>query len=223
MNRTSVMEAICRIVLRAGVHIPGIKHAGPLVRRGRSAISRLTRPAAKAFARNERRGRAMTVLVTGGAGYIGSHTVHALVDAGERVLSCSTICPPALPPRCPSRCCRSSATSATSALVAALIEEHKVDAIIHFAGSIVVPEFDEGSARLLPQQHRQLARADRGRGQGRRAAFHLLLDRRGLRQSGARAGRRGRPDRADVALRLVEADDRGHAARRRRRARAAAT
>ena len=29
----------------------------------------------------------MTVLVTGGAGYIGSHTVHELVDAGERVPS----------------------------------------------------------------------------------------------------------------------------------------
>ena len=28
----------------------------------------------------------MTVLVTGGAGYIGSHTVHALVEAGERVV-----------------------------------------------------------------------------------------------------------------------------------------
>ena len=28
----------------------------------------------------------MTVLVTGGAGYIGSHMVHALADAGERVV-----------------------------------------------------------------------------------------------------------------------------------------
>jgi UDP-glucose 4-epimerase len=28
----------------------------------------------------------MTVLITGGAGYIGSHMVHVLVDAGERVV-----------------------------------------------------------------------------------------------------------------------------------------
>ena len=105
------------------------------------------------------------------------------------------------------------------ALVAELIDEHKVEAIIHFAGSTIVPESMKRSARLLRQQHRQLPRADRGRGQGRRPPFHLLLDRRGLRQSGARAGRRGRSDRAAVALRLVEADDRGDAARHQRRAR----
>ncbi len=28
----------------------------------------------------------MTILVTGGAGYIGSHMVHELADAGERVV-----------------------------------------------------------------------------------------------------------------------------------------
>src|SRR5688572_32413343 len=37
---------------------------------------------------------------------------------------------------------------------------------------------------------------DRGRGQGRRTPFHLLLDRRGVRQSRARSGLRGRSDRA---------------------------
>ena len=161
----------------------------------------------------------MTVLVTGGAGYIGSHTVHALVDAGERVVvldNLSTGFATALP----TQMLPIVGDVGDQALVAELIEDHGVEAIIHFAGSTVVPESVKRSARLLPQQHRQLPRPDRGRGQGRRSPFHLFLDRRGLRQSGARAGRRGRSDRADLALRLVEADDRDHAARRQRRARA---
>ena len=63
-----------------------------------------------------------------------------------------------------------------------IIREHDVDAIIHFAGSIVVPDRCR-SARLLPQQHRELPLADRMRGQVRRAPFHLFVDCRGLRQS----------------------------------------
>jgi UDP-glucose 4-epimerase len=81
----------------------------------------------------------MTVLVTGGAGYIGSHMVHALVDAGERVVVLDNLTTgfdwavakgawlvvgdTGDPPR-----------------VAALIAEHRVDAVIHFAASIVVPD-----------------------------------------------------------------------------------
>ncbi len=81
----------------------------------------------------------MTVLVTGGAGYIGSHTVHELVDAGERVVvldNLTTGFRSALPkPMLPI-----VGDAGDQALVASIIETHQVDAIIHFAGSIVVPE-----------------------------------------------------------------------------------
>jgi UDP-glucose 4-epimerase len=81
----------------------------------------------------------MTVLVTGGAGYIGSHMVHALVDAGERVVvldNLSTGFDWAVAPAA------SLAVGETGdqSRVAALIAEHRVDAIIHFAASIVVPD-----------------------------------------------------------------------------------
>ncbi len=81
----------------------------------------------------------MTVLVTGGAGYIGSHTVHALADAGERVVvldNLSTGFASALPNSLPPIV----GDVGDPALVARLIDEHKVEAIIHFAGSTIVPE-----------------------------------------------------------------------------------
>ncbi len=81
----------------------------------------------------------MTVLVTGGAGYIGSHTVHELVDAGERVIvldNLSTGFASALP----KQMLPIVGETGDQKLVASLIEDHEVDAIIHFAASIVVPQ-----------------------------------------------------------------------------------
>src|SRR5438445_6198493 len=81
----------------------------------------------------------MTILVTGGAGYIGSHTVHDLVDAGERVIvldNLSTGFASALP----RTMLPIVGDVGDQALVASLIELHHVDAIIHFAGSTIVPE-----------------------------------------------------------------------------------
>lgn len=81
----------------------------------------------------------MAVLVTGGAGYIGSHMVWALVDAGEEVVvldRLSTGFRWAVAPEAE----LVVGDIGDQELVASLIETHAVDAIIHFAGSIVVPE-----------------------------------------------------------------------------------
>jgi UDP-glucose 4-epimerase len=81
----------------------------------------------------------MTILVTGGAGYIGSHMVHALVDAGEQVVvldDLSTGFRQALPAGVP----LFVGQTGDPGLVAAIIEACGVDSVIHFAASIVVPD-----------------------------------------------------------------------------------
>ena len=81
----------------------------------------------------------MTVLITGGAGYIGSHMVYELADAGERVVvldNLSTGFDWAVAKGVP----LIVGETGDQALVARLIREHGVDAIIHFAASIVVPD-----------------------------------------------------------------------------------
>ncbi len=81
----------------------------------------------------------MTILVTGGAGYIGSHMVHALADAGELVLvldNLSTGDRAAIPAHVP----LFIGDTGDESLVGALLLAHKVDAIIHFAASVVVPD-----------------------------------------------------------------------------------
>lgn len=81
----------------------------------------------------------MSVLVTGGAGYIGSHMVWKLLDRSEKVVVIDRL----------STGFDWAVADAAQLVVGdigdqALVEEtiraHDVDAIIHFAGSIIVPE-----------------------------------------------------------------------------------
>ena len=81
----------------------------------------------------------MTILVTGGAGYIGSHMVHELVDAGEPVVvldNLSTGFRFLIPATVPFVV----GSTGDRELVGQTLRQHGVTAIIHFAASIVVPD-----------------------------------------------------------------------------------
>ncbi|WP_127143145.1 UDP-glucose 4-epimerase GalE [Pelagibacterium montanilacus] len=81
----------------------------------------------------------MSVLVTGGAGYIGSHMVLNLLDAGEEVVVLDALIT-GFQWLVDSRARFVAGNVADTELVARLIAEHDVRSVIHFAGSVVVPE-----------------------------------------------------------------------------------
>lgn len=78
------------------------------------------------------------ILVTGGAGYIGSHVVRQLGEAGERVITLDDL----------STGFRSAVTHgsfvegnvADAALLDRLLAQHDIDTIMHFAAHTIVPE-----------------------------------------------------------------------------------
>ena len=81
----------------------------------------------------------LTILVTGGAGYIGSHAVLALRDAGRKVVVIDNLVTGfawAIPEGVP----LVQGDVADMALVGEVIATHRIGAIMHFAGSVVVPE-----------------------------------------------------------------------------------
>ncbi|MDJ0741208.1 MAG: UDP-glucose 4-epimerase GalE [Gammaproteobacteria bacterium] len=79
-----------------------------------------------------------SILVTGGAGYIGSHTVRQLGAANERVVTLDNL----------SKGFRDAVLygdfvegdTADQGLVSRLLREHDVDTVIHFAAHTIVPE-----------------------------------------------------------------------------------
>jgi UDP-glucose 4-epimerase len=81
----------------------------------------------------------MTILVTGGAGYIGSHMVHELVDAGERVVVLDNLST-GFRFLIPGSVAFVTGSTGDRELVAKTIVQYGVTAIIHFAASIVVPD-----------------------------------------------------------------------------------
>lgn len=81
----------------------------------------------------------MSILVTGGGGYIGSHAVHALVDAGlpAVVLDDLSVGVPAL---VPASVPFVLGNAGDKKLVTSILRTHRVSAIMHFSGSTLVPE-----------------------------------------------------------------------------------
>ena len=81
----------------------------------------------------------MSVLVTGGAGYIGGHMNLGLLDAGERVVVLDNLST-GFDWAVPDEATLVVGNVGDADLLARLLEEHEVDAIAHFAAKIVVPE-----------------------------------------------------------------------------------
>jgi UDP-glucose 4-epimerase len=81
----------------------------------------------------------MTILVTGGAGYIGSHMVHALTDAGEQIVVLDNLST-GFEWAMPKGVALVVGDTGDQPLVSKVIAEHNVTDIIHFAASIVVPD-----------------------------------------------------------------------------------
>jgi UDP-glucose 4-epimerase len=83
--------------------------------------------------------RKAPVLVTGGAGYIGSHASLALLDAGWPVVVIDNLVT-GFRWAVPGDAVFVEGDIADEALVGRIIRDHGIGAVMHFAGSVVVPE-----------------------------------------------------------------------------------
>ena len=155
-----------------------------------------------------------SILVTGGAGYIGSHVVLQLRARGERVVVLDDL----------SRGFRQAVLDAPLVVgkvgdrdtVARVLAEHGVDTVMHFAAYTIVPESVSEPLKYYGNNTCSTRTLLECCVAAKRAALRVLLHRRRVRHPGR--GRRGGvdPDRAHQPLRHLQAHVRVDAARRRR-------
>lgn len=81
----------------------------------------------------------MKILVTGGAGYIGSHVAHELLDAGYEVVILDSLIT-GVRENTPQQATFIEGDIADTELLHNIFTNHHIQAVMHFAGSIVVPE-----------------------------------------------------------------------------------
>ena len=81
----------------------------------------------------------MTVLVTGGAGYIGSHTVLELIDQGETVVVIDDLST-GFSWAVPDRAKFVKGDISDGKMVSRVIADHGIRSVVHFAAKIVVPD-----------------------------------------------------------------------------------
>jgi UDP-glucose 4-epimerase len=81
----------------------------------------------------------MAVLVTGGAGYIGSHTVLALTDLGEQVVVLDDLST-GIRKAVPSSARLIVGDVGDTTLVQRIVAEHRIEDVIHFAAKLIVPD-----------------------------------------------------------------------------------
>ena len=86
------------------------------------------------------------VLVTGGAGYIGSHTARQLVEAGHQVVVLDNL-DTGHRWAVPAQAGFERGDVADRARVQRILSEHRIDAVLHFAAHVVVPESVENPGK----------------------------------------------------------------------------
>ncbi len=153
-----------------------------------------------------------TILVTGGAGYIGSHVVRQLGETGEKIVVIDNL----------GRGFRQAVTAGELVvgdvgdfeLVSRLLAEHRVDTVMHFAAHTIVPESVAQPLKYYRNNTSSTRTLLQACLENDVKQFRLFVDGGGVRNAGPGVGRRGLADAPDQCLWHLQTHERVDAARR---------